>query len=118
MSKLDDDNVVGLNGVDNVGETSLNSVGARAAATDGLVDNRKRQRVREINTPPCCVLDACKKLRWEKKSTLKGTRATTGLCHRRISSKIDSRRTFLNAAARSTEGCGGQCEQRNNGRRT
>ena len=39
MAKLDNDDVVGFDCVDDVGEAALDGVGARAAAADGLVDN-------------------------------------------------------------------------------
>lgn len=39
VAELNDDDVVGLNGVDNIGEAALDSVGARATATNSLVDD-------------------------------------------------------------------------------
>jgi hypothetical protein len=39
MAELDDDNVVGLDGIDDVGEASLDCVRARAAATNGFIDD-------------------------------------------------------------------------------
>lgn len=43
MAELDDDNVVGLDGVDNVGEASLDRVRAGAAATNGFIDDSSAQ---------------------------------------------------------------------------
>lgn len=57
MPKLDDDDVVGLDGVDNVGEATFDGVGARAAATNSLVDDSCSQRVREVS-PPAYALSA------------------------------------------------------------
>lgn len=43
MSKFDNDDVIGLDCVDDVRKASFDGIRARAAATDGLVDNRKRK---------------------------------------------------------------------------
>lgn len=43
MAEFDDNDVVGFDGVDNVGEAAFDCVGARAAAADGFVDDRCAQ---------------------------------------------------------------------------
>lgn len=43
MTKFNHDDVVGLDSINDVGEASLDGVRTRAAATDGLVDNRRTQ---------------------------------------------------------------------------
>jgi hypothetical protein len=58
VSEFDDDDVVGLDSVNNIGEATLNGVGARAATTDGLVDNSCGQRVREVSAPAWFLSDA------------------------------------------------------------
>jgi len=41
VAELDDDDVVGFDRVDDVGESPFDGVGARAAASDGFVDYGK-----------------------------------------------------------------------------
>lgn len=97
MSELDDDDVVGLDSVDNVGEAAFDGVGARAATADSLVDDSRSQRVREVSSPACPLSDAIVILQ-SSRFTLEGASSSLGCCHGRVSSKVDSWRTLLNAA--------------------
>ena len=53
MPELDDHDVVGLHGVDDLVEAAFARVGARGAAADGFVDDGKGEGVGKVDAPAC-----------------------------------------------------------------
>jgi hypothetical protein len=53
VAELDDDDVVGLHGVDDFVEAAFTRIGARAAPANGFVDDVEGEGVGEVDAPAC-----------------------------------------------------------------
>lgn len=114
MSELDDHDVVGLHGVDDLVEAAFAGVGARGAAADGFVDDVEGQGVGEVDAPACLWIVLV--VRFEGSEVLVWIGITSCCaacsCHGRVAGEVDCLCTLGNFAGGCCDGSGGKSQHR------